>query len=53
MTDISMCLGVDCPIKEKCYRFKAVPNPYRQTYLVQDELIGDYKNGKCTEFCER
>lgn len=34
MPDISMCSGKDCPLKESCYRFKAVPSEYRQSWLV-------------------
>ncbi len=26
MPDISMCSGVNCPIKKECYRFTAIPN---------------------------
>ncbi len=32
MVDISKCVGKDCPIKEKCYRFKAQSGE-RQIYL--------------------
>lgn len=52
MTDISMCQGIDCPIKEKCRRFTAKPNPQWQSYIIQNELMGDYKNGKCLEYWE-
>jgi hypothetical protein len=52
MTDISKCEGIDCPIRDKCRRFTAKPNEYWQSYIVQNELMGDYKNGKCDEFWE-
>jgi len=47
MPDISMCNNQECPLKEKCYRYKAEPNPYRQSY-------GDfkYKNG-CSYFINK
>ena len=32
MPDISMCLNITCPLKETCYRFKATPNEYKQSY---------------------
>lgn len=32
MPDISMCKDETCTLKETCYRFKAFPNPYRQSY---------------------
>lgn len=35
MSDISMCSGNNCPLKENCYRFLAAPNPYRQSYFTE------------------
>lgn len=32
MPDITMCRNEDCPLKERCYRFKAKPSPYGQSY---------------------
>jgi len=34
MADISMCDGVDCPQKESCYRFKAIPSKHQQAYFL-------------------
>lgn len=47
MADITMCQNKDCPLKETCYRFKAIPSPYRQVY-------SDFKfeNGKCKDYWE-
>jgi hypothetical protein len=47
MPDVSMCSNQTCPMKEYCYRFKAVANSY-QSY-------GGFKpdeNGKCDYFIE-
>jgi len=33
MSDISKCVGKDCPIKEECYRFTAPINEYWQAWL--------------------
>lgn len=33
MPDISMCKGGDCPLKETCYRYKATPDQYLQSYF--------------------
>lgn len=33
MPDISMCSGLECPLKETCYRYKATPASW-QSYLV-------------------
>ena len=35
MSDITMCKGVDCPLKESCYRYKTKANPYRQSYFIE------------------
>ncbi len=35
MPDITMCEGKDCPLKEKCHRFKAEPSKYRQSYFTE------------------
>ena len=44
MADISKCGGVDCSIKEKCYRYTATSNEYRQSYMMPD------KKGKDCEY---
>ena len=37
MTDITMCSGElhdgDCPLRERCYRYTAPANLYRQSYF--------------------
>jgi len=42
MPDISMCENQTCPLKETCYRFKAIPNTH-QSYA---DFKPDEK-GKC------
>ena len=34
MADIAMCKDTLCKSKETCYRFKATPDNYRQSYLI-------------------
>ncbi len=41
MADLTMCRGEDCPDKEKCYRFTAPINEYRQ------EVFTDTPNQPC------
>ena len=43
MSDITQCEGGDCPLKETCYRFRAVPNEYRQSYFMEPP----FKDDKC------
>ena len=45
MADISMCMNTDCPSREKCYRFTAKANPYRQSYM-------DFKPEDGADKCE-
>lgn len=40
--DITMCLGTDCPHKEKCYRYTAKPSEY-QSYFMEAPI----KDLKC------
>lgn len=37
MADITMCNNEDCPLKMKCFRYRATPSPYWQPYYVFDE----------------
>jgi hypothetical protein len=46
MSDIAMCKGTGCPVKEQCYRFTAKPNEFRQSYFVEVP----FKDGKCEMF---
>ena len=55
MSDITMCEGINCPIREKCYRFRANTNlvqhfflktPYEYSHCekfisYEDELVFD------------
>jgi len=34
MPDITMCRGEGCNIKETCYRYKAQPSEYYQSYFL-------------------
>jgi len=43
MSDITKCEGEGCPIKEKCTRFTATANEFRQAYFTDSPI----KDGKC------
>jgi hypothetical protein len=34
MTDITMCYGFECPVKEKCKRFTSKPDEHWQAYFL-------------------
>lgn len=46
MPDITMCDDASCPMKEDCYRYRAVPSQFRQSYFLDSPREGD----KCIEF---
>lgn len=48
MSDITMCRGKDCPLKETCRRFKAEPNPHRQSYFVNPPI--EQETEKCLHY---
>ena len=39
MPDITMCSGLNCPLKETCYRFKAMKKVYGQAYFLSPPYI--------------
>lgn len=36
MSDISKCMGTNCPLKKKCYRFTATPSEYLQSWFMEE-----------------
>lgn len=34
MTDISKCVGTDCPLKDQCYRYTAPASEHWQAYIA-------------------
>jgi len=47
MVDIAKCKGIDCPLVNKCYRYTAPANEYRQTYA---DFKYDREQHKCEDF---
>lgn len=47
MPDITMCSGLKCPLKEKCYRYTAKPKLLYQSYFGDAPIN---KNGECDYF---
>lgn len=46
MPDIAMCTDSACPLASKCYRFRAVPSEFRQSWFAGD-IDGD---GNCNHY---
>ena len=56
MPDISMCSGRSCELKNLCYRYKAEPNKYMQTYFSippNKDLECDYFWEMKCEYCHQ
>ena len=45
MPDITLCANKNCPLKDKCYRFTATPDPLWQSYADFEPV-----KGKCDHF---
>lgn len=41
MPDITMCKSSRCPLSSSCYRYKATPTEYFQSYFVDLEPVID------------
>ena len=56
MPDITMCTGRDkitkepCPLKDSCYRFKATPSEFRQSYFTESPFIIEPDGTSCKYF---
>lgn len=48
MGDFTMCDGQGCELKSTCYRYKAEPSLYRQSYFVDAPV----ENGQCDYYWE-
>jgi len=48
MADITMCEGIECPLKEKCYRYTAPANEYWQAYFT--EVPYDIESEECEHY---
>ena len=55
MPDISKCEGIDCPIKENCYRFTSEPCEYQAYSAFWRDCLFYDKNNKpyCTMFMNK
>jgi len=49
MPNITMCQNNECPIKESCYRYKAIPDPRYQSYAI---FKYDSDTDECYHFIE-
>ncbi len=49
MVDITMCKDKECPDREKCARFKAVPDSYHQSWFIESPRK-DKKSSRCEYF---
>ena len=52
MPDISMCANHNCPLKEHCYRYKAQPNSFSQSYDQFTFTINQEGKPECENYRE-
>jgi hypothetical protein len=52
MPDLTMCLGIDCPLADKCYRKTAVPSDIRQSYFMDLPLSKEDDGIICEYFID-
>ena len=57
LCDITMCCNCNCPLKAKCYRYRAIPDQYWQSFCLfkpKDKPFGGYgdKVLECDHFWE-
>jgi hypothetical protein len=50
MADISKCRGIDCPLKERCFRFLTIPSRW-QSYFHGESGLSEDKT-KCENIIE-
>lgn len=50
MPDITMCCNRDCPIRNKCYRYRAVPDEYQSFAFFKRQPISDTNDEECEYF---
>lgn len=48
MADITKCSGTGCPIKDTCYRFRALANDYYQSWFSEEPY--NHKAGYCESY---
>lgn len=48
MPDIAMCRGESCSVRTNCYRYRAVPNPHRQSFFGSSPY--DQEEKSCDRF---
>ena len=50
MADITMCRDEECKLKEECYRYKAKPNEYGQSYFTKSPKVKKMGGYDCEYF---
>lgn len=50
MSDITMCKGTNCPIKEQCKRYLSTPNDMWQSYFTEPPFTETPDSISCEYF---
>ena len=46
MPDIALCSNSQCPLRDNCYRYRAIPSKYNQVYTK----FRPFRNEECDAF---
>ena len=52
MPDITMCCNNDCPFRDRCYRYRAIPEEFWQSYAEFKPVLHDSGLWDCSHFWE-
>lgn len=52
MPDITMCCNYNCPMKKKCYRYRAVPEEMWQSFALFKPSVLDDGRTECDYYWE-
>lgn len=48
MPDITMCMNIECPFREQCYRYRAIPSDFQSYADFQPKM--EHKTFDCDNF---
>ena len=52
MPDVTMCCNNDCPFRNRCYRYRAIPAEFWQSYAEFKPFLHDSGLWDCLHFWE-
>jgi len=53
MSDITKCLGLNCPLADSCYRFTATIGEFHQSYFIDDTVPYNVEKNECEYYWQQ